>query len=156
MQLMLKPRPRPQKGTSLTEVLVALLILSTGLVGLVALQVRTLRASVDNVRRHQAVMQGQNLLDLMRVDRAAALAGDYNTGKTPVCTSATLAGTTLAQENLRNLLTSTKSLIGRPSDSSTCISAICNTVDLCEVTIRWNYDPSSPASAQSQAITARL
>lgn len=148
--------PRGARGSSLMEVLVALLIMSAGLLGMVALQARTLRASVEAVQRMQAVMLAQQLLDLMRVDRRAASLGAYDTGSTPSCDPAQFGGATLAQLHLRTWLGTVKSQIGQAADTTTCIRAGCNGSDLCQVEIRWVDSVSTITRPQVQTFSARL
>lgn len=138
------------------EVLVALIIMSAGLLGLIALQARTLRASVEAVQRMQAVMLAQQLLDLMRVDRQAASLGAYDTGSAARCDPAHFSGSTLAQLQLRSWLATVKSQIGQPADTTTCVRAGCNGTDLCQVEIRWTDSASTLASPQVQTFVARL
>lgn len=66
---------RVDSGFSLIEVLVALLILSVGLLGLAGLQGRSLREGNDALRRTQAVQYAEDILDRMRANRANA--GQY-------------------------------------------------------------------------------
>lgn len=69
---------RNRRGFTLIEVLVALLILSIGLLGLAALQGRGLRDNHSALLRSQAVNQAEDILDRMRANRAAAVNGDYD------------------------------------------------------------------------------
>ncbi|KGM57619.1 hypothetical protein N799_06105 [Lysobacter arseniciresistens ZS79] len=71
-----------QTGTSLLEVLIAVLILAVGMLGMAALQAVTLKNSNSSTARSQAVMQTYSLFDRMRLDRATAMAGGYNVGWT--------------------------------------------------------------------------
>ena len=64
-------------GFSLIEVLVAILVLSIGLLGLAGLQATSLRANDGAYLRTQATMLTYDLFDSMRANRSAALAGDY-------------------------------------------------------------------------------
>lgn len=148
--------PRRIRGSSLMEVLVALLIMSTGLLGLVALQARSLRASVEAVQRMQVVMLAQQLLDLMRVDRRAAGLGAYDTGSAVTCDPTQFGGSSLAQLHLRTWLATVKSQIGQPADTTTCIRAGCQGTDLCQVEIRWVDSASTITRPQVQTFSARL
>lgn len=68
------------RGFSLIEVLVALLILSVGLLGLAGLQARGLKDNQMSVQHSQAVLYATDIIDEMRVHRTLALNGDYNIG----------------------------------------------------------------------------
>ena len=67
-----------EKGFSLVEVLVALVLLSIGLLGLAGLQTRGVRDNHGAYLRTQATLCAKDLVDRMRANRPAALAGDYN------------------------------------------------------------------------------
>lgn len=71
-----------QYGVGLIEVLVAVLVLSIGLLGGAVLQANALKNSNSSLARSQAVMLSYFMLDAMRVNRTAALSGQYNLGKT--------------------------------------------------------------------------
>lgn len=53
-------------GFSLIEVLVTLLIISVGILGMVALQARTIQYTQDSVVRNTAAMLGSDLLEIIR------------------------------------------------------------------------------------------
>ena len=64
--------PRHQRGVGIVEVLVAVLVLSIGLLGLAGLQMRTLRNNQSALERGVAVMETHAIVDAMRADRVAA------------------------------------------------------------------------------------
>ena len=66
------PAGRRSRGISLVEVLVALLVLSIGLLGIAGLQAQSLRHSLDALHRSQATVLGNTLLDRLRANREAA------------------------------------------------------------------------------------
>lgn len=70
--------PRGQRGVGLVEVLVAVLILSVGLLGISFVQVRSLSGNNSAMGRSMAVIASYSILEAMRADRANALAGSYN------------------------------------------------------------------------------
>jgi type IV pilus assembly protein PilV len=82
------PRPltdRPHsrsRGFTLLEILVALLILTIGLLGLGTLQMTSLRYNHSALLRSQATLLAQDILDRMRANRATAVGGSYVTGLT--------------------------------------------------------------------------
>jgi type IV pilus assembly protein PilV len=80
-----KARLKHQRGTTLIETLVALLVLSIGLLGVAALQVNALQSNQMAHVRSQASVLAYDLADRMRANRAVALAGGYNVafGSTP-------------------------------------------------------------------------
>lgn len=62
--------PRTQRGFSLIEVLVALVVLAVGLLGLALLQTMNLRYTKSAEQRTQAVNLAGELLDTMRSNRS--------------------------------------------------------------------------------------
>ena len=70
-------RPR-QHGTSLIEVLVALVVLSVGLLGLAGLQLNALKLNQAAMQRSEATLFAYSILDQMRADSRAAKAGAYD------------------------------------------------------------------------------
>jgi type IV pilus assembly protein PilV len=78
----LPARPWRQFGVTLIEVLIAVLVLAIGLLGMTALQVRTLQNNQSSAMRNQAVVLTYFMLDAMRANRQAALAGSYVLPKT--------------------------------------------------------------------------
>lgn len=69
---------RTQCGVTLVEVLVTVVILSIGLLGIAALQLTSLRNGTDSVSRSKATWLAADIIDHMRANRTAALAGNYN------------------------------------------------------------------------------
>ena len=70
---------RLQSGVGLIEVLIALVILSIGLLGSSALVLNSLRANDSSTMRGQAAILGNSILDNMRANKLAAIGGSYNT-----------------------------------------------------------------------------
>lgn len=70
--------PGRHAGISLLEVLVAILVLSLGLLGLGSLQATGLRMNHSAYLRSLAAQSAQDMADRLRANRQAALAGSYN------------------------------------------------------------------------------
>jgi type IV pilus assembly protein PilV len=66
------------RGVTLVEILVTVVITSVGLLGVAALQLSTLRNNFDSTIRTQASVFAADIVDRMRANRIAALAGQYN------------------------------------------------------------------------------
>ena len=66
------------KGFTLLEILVALLVLSIGLLGLAGLQTFSLRNNHSALLRSQAVVLAYDALDRMRSNRDQAMRGDFS------------------------------------------------------------------------------
>jgi len=62
------PLAQEQRGVSLLEVLIAVLILSFGLLGLASLQMSTLRNNQSSFERSRAIMAVYSIADTLRAD----------------------------------------------------------------------------------------
>lgn len=69
---------RAMRGFTLLEVLVAMIVLSVGLLGLAGLMASSLKNSHSAYMRSQATWLAYDVLDRMRANRQVALAGGYN------------------------------------------------------------------------------
>lgn len=69
---------KAQKGFTLIEILVALVILSIGLLGVASMQVQGLRNNQSAYLRTQATLLAYDMADRMRTNSAQAVAGDYD------------------------------------------------------------------------------
>lgn len=65
-------------GFTLLEVLVALIVLSVGLLGLSGLQTTSLRNNHSAFLRSQATLLTHDIIDRMRANRGSAIDGNYN------------------------------------------------------------------------------
>lgn len=83
------------KGFTLIEVLVALVILSIGLLAVAGMQTNSLRSNNNALIRSKAVQGCNDILDRMRANRSAALADDYDIALTVVPTGPTYVGMVL-------------------------------------------------------------
>lgn len=87
---------RRQRGVGLIEILIAVLLLSIGLLGLASLQMLSLQHSSSAALRSEAVGQSYDLLDRMRANRAQAIGGRYNLAFGDAPTASDLAAADLA------------------------------------------------------------
>lgn len=69
---------RSAAGFTLLEVLIAVLVLSIGLLGLAGLQITSLKFNHSAYMRTSATNLAYEMADRMRVNRQAALDGEYN------------------------------------------------------------------------------
>ncbi len=151
--------PRRQRGASLIEILVATLVLSLGMLGLAGMHLRSLRASLSSAQRTQAVFLSQYLLELIRVDRASALQGAYNTSgglAAPVCTPPALPTANFAQAEFRGWMLTAKAHVGTIHPDRTCAAVDCNSAGLCTVRLQWDDSPGGGTSDQSMTVTSVL
>jgi type IV pilus assembly protein PilV len=92
------PRSR---GLTLVEILIALLILSVGLLGLASLQTLSLKFNTSAYYRTQATQLAYDFADRMRANRQAALDDSYTIpfeDPLPVCGAAVSDGTALQDD----------------------------------------------------------
>ncbi len=139
-----------QRGVSLIEVLVAVLIMGVGLLGIAAMQATALRNSQSALERSQAVIQSYAILDAMRANRAAAIGGAYNLG---AMTCAAPATGTLAQTDLNQWITSLKramsGVTGAATDTTTCGRVACAAGGVCTVTVQWDDSRATNSRASN-------
>jgi type IV pilus assembly protein PilV len=140
------------RGSSLIEVLIAVLIMGIGMLGIAAMQATALRNSQSSMERSQAVVHTYAILDAMRADRAAAMGGLYNTDEL-ICEAPEDTGT-LASESLIEWMAGLKQTLG--DLDSTCAQVTCNGAD-CTVTVQWDdsraRDGAEAGSEEHQLVT---
>jgi type IV pilus assembly protein PilV len=76
------PVAQAERGNTMIEILVTLLILAFGLLGLAGLQARLNVAQMESYQRAQAVVLLSDLTERMYANPAAVVAGSYVTGTT--------------------------------------------------------------------------
>ncbi|MFN3594674.1 MAG: type IV pilus modification protein PilV [Thiobacillaceae bacterium] len=111
MQLIIKKTtssPVEQRGLSLLEVLVTIVILSLGILGVAGLQNAALRNAHSALLHAQAAQYAYDIIDRMRANRAEAVAGNYNRTLTPASTEIT--GTSLVERDQREWFLELRSL----------------------------------------------
>ncbi len=147
-----------QRGFSLLEVLVTVVILSIGMLGVAAVLVTVHKANASSYMRQQAVQQAYDILDRMRANRTAALQGGYNIALTTVpgapsvnCTSASCNPTQMANYDLWQWHTDltndlpvasasiATSVLGTPPNANTVVT----------VTVQWSDTPTQQTLSQS-------
>ena len=127
------PKLNTQRGFALLEVLIAVLVLSIGLLGIAALQASALRNNQSALERSQAVVQSYAMLDAMRANPIGARNGDYNLAKS--CASAPPAAGDLIAKEKRSWIQSLGSALG--NDAATCGTIAC-VAGVCIITVEWN------------------
>lgn len=139
---------RSVRGISLIEVLVAVVVLSIGLLGVAAMQSVALRGGQSSLETSQAVMQTNAILDAMRANRANAAA--YNTGGL-VCAAA--GGGTVAATDLQTWITDLKNNISNTDDDDTTCGGIADCPEACVITIQW--DDSRAGGENTRTVVTR-
>ncbi len=131
-------------GFSLIEVLVAVLVLSLGLLGVAALQTNALKSNQSAFQRSQATMLSYFMMDAMRANRSVAMIGSYDLGKT--CTAPS-AGSLITNDQIA-WINALKANLG--NQSTTCGEISCSTTN-CTVKVYWD-DSRSLGGGASQVV----
>ncbi|NTV85958.1 MAG: type IV pilus modification protein PilV [Burkholderiaceae bacterium] len=137
-----------QSGFTLLEVLVAIVVISLGLLGLAGLQAATLRNNQIAYYRSIAIQQTYDMADRIRANQAGAAAGSYN-GLTAIipadpdcvantCTPQQMAVADHSQWNNNNARM-------LPGGSGTVVSAAGGSFD---ITVSWNENTEAGSTAQ--------
>ena len=118
-----------QRGFTLLEVMVAMLIVSIGLVGLAGLLITGSKNNQSAYHRSQASWMAYDILDRMRANRTLAQNGTYNltVGATPTVTGTALTDLTQWTTQIANALPDGRGGVN--------VNA---TLGIIEVTVRWN------------------
>lgn len=90
-----------ESGFTLLEILIAMLVLSIGLMGLAGLMASSMRNNLSASHRTQATWLAYDIIDRMRANRASAIAGNYasSLGSPVTCTvAAPTTGAVSAQD----------------------------------------------------------
>lgn len=127
------PRAR-QRGASMIELLVSILIFAFGMLGLVGLQTRTLSYGQMSLYRSQATALTDDILDRMRADRTNAKAGNWDTATTSLASSIT-GTTTVAQRDLREWKVEVEALL--PEGAGSIVRSVEDGRPVITVTMEW-------------------
>lgn len=128
-------------GVGLIEVLVAVLVLSIGLLGVAALQATALRSSQSSLERSQGVIHAHSIFDMMRANAAEARTGGYVMPMT--CNVPT--GGSISANDKRTWIESMQRDLGLEACGQiTCVAPFCT------VTVRWNDSRAGGAAATAQ------
>ncbi|CAK0751786.1 type IV pilus assembly protein PilV [Gammaproteobacteria bacterium] len=87
---------KKQNGFTLLEVLIAMVVLSVGLLAMASLQIMAWRSNLGALLRSQATNLSYFIIDSMRVNQQAAINGNYNNTLTPLPTCNASADNPLA------------------------------------------------------------
>ena len=142
------PLIKNQSGFSLLEILVAIIVLSLGLLGFAGLQAATLRNNQIAYYRAIAIQQTYDMADRIRANQAGVKAGAYNNLDTSipadpdcvanVCSPANMAVADHSQWNSNNARM-------LPAGSGTVVSGPNGSFD---VTVAWNENTEAGSTAQ--------
>lgn len=139
---------RNESGFTLLEVLVAIIVLSLGLLGLAGLQAATLRNNQIAYYRAIAIQQTYDMADRIRANQKGAKDGEYDALNaaipadpdcvTNTCTAANMAVADHSQWNNNNARM-------LPGGTGTVVSAAGGGFD---ITVSWNENTEAGSTAQ--------
>lgn len=155
--------PGHHAGFSLLEVLIALVILSVGLLGIAGMISTTMKTNDSAYMRTQATALAYNVIDRIRANQNAAQNGDYDIaigtpapGSSTVCNgnSANCTGVNLAAFDLAQWKTAlTSPSNGLPSGDGSITTSTVGGVFMVRVAVQWN-DSRAQKSLQGTAAPA--
>lgn len=129
-----------QRGATLIEVLITVVVLSVGLVAMATLQLDAIKLNNDALLRSKAVNLANSLIDRARSNPVAARAGGYNIA----LTASAPTGTGQPDTDLREWLTQVANELPA-GDGSAGVSTAGNLAELM-VQVCWDEDRSGNAA----------
>ncbi|HTP40030.1 MAG TPA: type IV pilus modification protein PilV [Steroidobacteraceae bacterium] len=127
-----------EQGFTLVEALVALVVLSVGMLGMAGLYVITMQSGGTAIYRTQAVNLAADMADRIRANRTAGVAYGDTTPSDHNCTGATSAACTptdLADDDLDDWETRVAATL--PSGVGT-VTVVAGTPNSYQITVKWN------------------
>jgi type IV pilus assembly protein PilV len=122
------PSTPKQRGFTLVEILVAVLVLSIGLLGLAGLQATSLRNSTSAAERTQATFLAYDIIERMRANKDAAETGGYDTALNTAPSGTTNCQTSGAACSAADMaafdLNQWKCLLGKWSSNTVCSTTL--------------------------------
>jgi type IV pilus assembly protein PilV len=124
--------PRGQRGVGLIEVLIAVLVLSIGLLGIALMQVRSLSGNNSSMARSAAVVASYSVLEILRTKRTDALGQEWDFDASDCDAS----GSAFLTEQLKNWCQN--ELAGLGENSQANVDCNTTTPGVCTVTITFH------------------
>jgi len=131
-----------QTGAGLIEILVAVLVLSVGLLGVASMEAHAIKNNYSASERSMAVIQTYSISDAMRVDRSDAIGGAFNLA----LADAAPGGTSFAATSLATWRQSLLALLGAGATGSVA----CNGA-ACTVRVQWD-DSRATSGSVTQSV----
>ena len=162
------PLKSRQRGITLIEVLVAMLIFSVGLIGLAGLMVMAMRANLAAYQRTQVTFLADGMADRMRANALGVWRGSYNGKDYPVpgstsCERAPCTPASLAMHDKQIWSSLLTAFLPDPAATISCTTATSYTPAMddlnrrppygghCAMTISWSERNSGDASHSDAA-----
>lgn len=155
--MMASARAPQNGGFTLIEVLIAILVLSIGLLGLAALQISGLQNGQQSYQRAQASALAYDIADRMRANRAVAAAGGYtvamgalpSAAASPDCSTATCSATQLAAWDIANWALRVKSTLTNGDAVILCTACASGTVQA--IIVSWQEKAAGAAGLTTES-----
>lgn len=154
-----------QRGFTLIEVLVALLVMSFGMLGIASMLLTNMRVNSSSVTKQLAIQSANNVVDQIRANRAAALANAYNfsdlvvSGTPPYpatpavdCSLASCSPANLAAYDLWYWLT--RDVAQLPLGTGSIATQASGSNTLLTVTVQWDDAPAQSRLGTATAASA--
>jgi len=129
-----------QRGLSLLEIMISVLVLSIGILGMATLQLQALKSNQSALTRTEATRYAYMINDMMRANRSAALNGQYN-----IALGETVSGSSMAVQDLLHWKRVVAELPG--GDGAVMVSA-----GRATITIQWDSSRLSTEPASRSMI----
>jgi len=140
---MFKAKANHEKGFSLIEVLISLVIIAVGLLGLAGLQMSGIRNNHSAYLRSQMTFLSYDIVDRMRANRISAEGGAY----TLLITDAAPAGASIADKDRIQWLANVAEQL--PSGDASIATAAGGSNTVVTVTIQWDDSRGGGSTSQS-------
>lgn len=122
---MINKYPQSQRGATLIEVLITILVLSVGLLGMAGLQALSIQSNHSAYYRSQATFLAYDMSERMRTNRNDALSGKYDVDFPESSNVHTASGSSAEVDKaewLNNLATTLPNGTGKVSRTGTLVS----------------------------------
>jgi type IV pilus assembly protein PilV len=139
---------RGQRGISLTETLIAMMILAVGMLGVAGMQTANVRNSHSANQRTMATILASNMAERIRANRTLALTGVYALGKT--CSTLSLTGSIQNIEKT-NWIAEIQSALGASSTSCGQVTYVTATSTY-TVTVSWDDSRATGGSTSMNIV----
>ncbi|MEZ5528845.1 MAG: type IV pilus modification protein PilV [Porticoccaceae bacterium] len=125
------PNKNTHTGSTLIEVLIALLVFSIGLQGIASLQYQAVKENFDSSQRSHAVWMAQELINRIKANPDGREAGSYNAA--PDCDNLDKCGecngTDMAAFDLAEMFCTSQEVLLNPPDDEPLLEVTCNDAD---------------------------
>ncbi|MBF0340785.1 MAG: type IV pilus modification protein PilV [Magnetococcales bacterium] len=145
-------KQKSQSGFTLLEVLIALVILSVGLLGLAKMQLNSIKFTNSALLRSQAVFLAYDIFERMRANRTMAVNGAYNTAfdtvvsSPPDCVSSTCSTAQMVTFDLAQWKSDLAALL--PSGGGEITPIVAGGMEkLFTISIRWDDERKNTVTA---------